>query len=91
MRIKSVSHATFAAVMIAFGILGPIREDLTIIWEPVPKAIPARKALVYLCAVLLVGWCSTHTASVSAGDFDPCHRTSRMAGLTISDSNAYLV
>jgi len=51
-RIVRVSHAAFAAVMIAFGILGLIRGDLTVLWEPVPKAIPAREILVYLCAVV---------------------------------------
>lgn len=38
--------------MIAFGILGLIRGDLTVLWEPVPKTIPAREVLVYLCAVV---------------------------------------
>ena len=52
MRIASVGHVAFAAVMIAFGIMGLIKGDLTVLWEPVPKTIPAREVLVYLCAVV---------------------------------------
>lgn len=46
------SHAAFAVVMIAFGILGLVKGDFTVLWEPVPKDIPAREVLVYLCAVV---------------------------------------
>jgi uncharacterized membrane protein len=52
MRIASVGHVAFAAVMIAFGILGLIKGDFTVVWEPVPKSIPAREVLVYLCAAV---------------------------------------
>jgi uncharacterized membrane protein len=38
--------------MIAFGILGLIKGNFTVLWEPVPKSIPAREVLVYLCAVV---------------------------------------
>jgi uncharacterized membrane protein len=52
MRIAGASHVAFAAVMIGFGILGLVKGDLTVLWEPVPKSIPAREVLVYLCAVV---------------------------------------
>jgi hypothetical protein len=52
MRIASAGHAAFAALMIGIGIEGLIKGEFTTVWQPVPKGVPAREVLVYLCALL---------------------------------------
>ena len=48
----NVSRAAFAVVMIALGIQGLVTGDLTAVWQPVPKGVPAREVLIYLCALV---------------------------------------
>jgi uncharacterized membrane protein len=70
-RIASAGHAAFAAVMIALGILGLIKGDFTVVWQPVPKGVPAREILVYTCALVSlvsgVGLLWRRTAAFAAG------------------------
>jgi uncharacterized membrane protein len=52
MRIVRVSHAVFATTIIALGILGLINSDFAMVWQPVPKGVPAHEVLSYFCAFL---------------------------------------
>jgi uncharacterized membrane protein len=55
MRIASWGQPAFAAVMIALGMQGLITGRFTAVWQPVPADVPARQALVYLCALVSLG------------------------------------
>jgi len=52
LRIENVSRAIFAATLTALGVLGFVTGEFAPIWQPVPKALPARELLVYLCALV---------------------------------------
>lgn len=52
MRVASPGHAAFAAILIAIGVLGLIQGKFTPTWSGVPKGLPARVGLAYLCAFL---------------------------------------
>ncbi len=69
-RAPRLADAVFAVTMIGLGILGLIKADFSPIWTGVPRSVPAREALAYLCAVVSVGsgigllW--RHTAVVAS-------------------------
>src|SRR5436305_11844634 len=50
LRVASLGHAIFAATMIALGIAGLVEGRFTPIWTGVPKWVPGRSVLAYLCA-----------------------------------------
>jgi uncharacterized membrane protein len=52
MRLASVGHAFFAASMIALGIFGLIQGNFTPTWTGVPKSVPLREVMAYLCALV---------------------------------------
>src|SRR5258708_12264440 len=70
MRIASSGHAVFAATMIAIGILGAIQGTFTPTWSGVPKGLPARVVLAYLCAFISlvsgIGLLWQRTAAIAA-------------------------
>lgn len=76
MRSVSPGHLVFAAMLIALGIEGLILGDFTAVWQPMPKGLPARDALAWLSAIVILGsgigllW--RHTAAAAAGVLLAC-------------------
>jgi len=70
MRVVSWSHAFFALILIALGCLGLIQGDFMPTLSGVPKEVPAREVLAYLCAVVClvtgVGLLLQRSAAVSS-------------------------
>ena len=54
-RIVGTGHALFAAAMIWLGAMGLSKGDFVSVWQPVPKWVPAREVLAYLCALISLG------------------------------------
>ena len=66
----SAGHVVFAAAMIWLGAMGLAKGDFVQVWLPVPKWVPAREALAYLCAFISlasgIGLLWRRTAAVAA-------------------------
>jgi uncharacterized membrane protein len=45
-------RAAFAGVLIGLGIIGLVNGGFALVWQDVPKGVPAYTALAYLCAVV---------------------------------------
>ncbi len=69
-RIVSAGHACFAAALIWLGAMGLSKGAFVQVWQPVPKWVPAREALAYLCAFISlasgIGLLWQRTAAVAA-------------------------
>jgi uncharacterized membrane protein len=46
------SRAVFAAALIGLGIIAVIYGNSALIWDAIPKTLPGRPAIIYLCAVI---------------------------------------
>ncbi|HYB32852.1 MAG TPA: hypothetical protein VED45_05415 [Steroidobacteraceae bacterium] len=50
-----LSRAVFASALIGLGMIGLIYGNSALIWEPIPKALPGRLVIIYLCAFIELG------------------------------------
>jgi len=51
-RIAGAGHLFVAAIMIWLGVMGIVKGDFVQVWQPVPKWVPVRQPLAYLCAFI---------------------------------------
>lgn len=49
------SRIVFAATLIGLGVLGLITGQFAPIWSGVPRTLPGREIVIYLCALVLLG------------------------------------
>ncbi|HVH83164.1 MAG TPA: hypothetical protein VM713_02500 [Steroidobacteraceae bacterium] len=49
------SRAAFAAALIGLGILGLIYGNSSEIWESIPRSLPGRSLVIYLCSLIALG------------------------------------
>ena len=54
MRGVRLSQLVFAVTLVALGAIGLVKGDFVQTWQPVPKFVPARTAVAYLCALVLL-------------------------------------
>jgi len=52
MPIASVGHAVFSITLIGLGVLGLVKGGFTPTWGGVPKELPGREVLAYVCAIV---------------------------------------
>lgn len=46
------SRAVFAAAIMGLGLLGFVYGDSSELWEPIPRSLPGRPLLIYLCSAV---------------------------------------
>ena len=51
----SPSRAVFAAALLGLGILGLIYGNSSELWAPIPRSLPGRAAIIYLCSAIELG------------------------------------
>jgi uncharacterized membrane protein len=52
LRIAGAGHVVFALTLIAMGVQGVVEGKFNVLWQPVPKWVPAREVVLYVCALV---------------------------------------